>query len=102
MKLTTKQLTLCASSEEIPLRSVPACGEDYTRFIPSSSPHWNRCAGFRRGPLFLNLQKHSSFNIIHDRQPAMRYFAFPSYAAFAAGASSSFLAAAGGLSAVCR
>ncbi|MCI8524507.1 MAG: DUF3991 domain-containing protein, partial [Oscillospiraceae bacterium] len=39
------------ASEEIPLCSVPACGEDSTRSIPSSFPHENRFAGFSRGPL---------------------------------------------------
>ena len=38
------------SSEEIPLCSVPACGEDFTCSIPSSSPHRKRFAGLRRGP----------------------------------------------------
>ena len=30
---------LWPSSEEIPLNSVPACGEDSARSIPPSSPH---------------------------------------------------------------
>jgi hypothetical protein len=38
------------SSEEIPLCSVPACSEDFTRSIPFSSPHATRCAGLARGP----------------------------------------------------
>jgi len=38
------------ASEEIPLRSVPACGEDSTRSIPFSFPRENRFAGFLRGP----------------------------------------------------
>ncbi len=40
-------LTGRTSSEEIPLRPVPACGEDY--FIPSSSPHATRSAGLALG-----------------------------------------------------
>ncbi len=39
------------ASDEIPLRSVPACGEDSICSIPSSFPHENRFAGFSRGPL---------------------------------------------------
>ena len=52
MKLTTRQLTLCASSEGIPLCSVSALeGENTTRSVPSSSPHRNpRGTGFGGDP----------------------------------------------------
>ncbi len=45
LEVTLEQKIPCKSSEEIPLCSVPACGEDSVRSIPSSSPHRASAAG---------------------------------------------------------
>lgn len=55
MKLTTKQLTLCASSEEIPLRSVPAwrrglCPLRFLLLSPRDPLRWVR-AGAPKGDI---------------------------------------------------
>lgn len=56
MRLTTRQLTLCASSEEIPLCSVPACRRGlrplYSLLLsPRDSLRWIRAGAPKGGVL---------------------------------------------------